>query len=158
VSLKERIQTDLTAARRSGDTLRRDVLGMVHSALYNAEKEKLQPLTEEETEAVLAREVSQRRDSVAAFRKGRREDLATREEAELAILAEFFQQLTDDQLRDLVRLGISETGAKSPREMRAVMDWLRPRTAGRADGKRVSELVAQALAKADLADHDRAAG
>jgi uncharacterized protein YqeY len=158
VSLKERIQTELTAARRSGDVLRRDVLGMVHSAVYNAEKAKLEPLTDDETEAVLAREVSQRRDSVTAFRKGGREDLATREEAELAILAEFFPPLSEERLQDLVQQGIAETGAKSAREMRTVMDWLRPMTAGRADGKHVSELVAAALARADLAGHDRAAG
>jgi uncharacterized protein YqeY len=158
VSLKERIQTELTAARRSRDPLRRDVLGMAHSALYNAEKAKLEPLTEDEVEVILAREISMRRDSVAAFRKGGREDLATREEAEVAILAEFFPPLDDERLRTLVAEAVTATGAKSPREMRVVMDWLRPRTAGRADGKRVGELVAQALAKADLADHDRAGG
>jgi hypothetical protein len=154
VSLRDRIQTDLTAARRSGDVLRRDVLGMVHSAVYNAEKAKLEPLTADEVEAVVAREITTRRESVEAFRKGGREDLATREEAELAILAEFVPPLDDDQLGDLVDEAIRETGAGSARDMRAVMDWLRPRTAGRADGKRVAGVVGQALARADVTAHE----
>jgi uncharacterized protein len=127
---------------------------MVHSALYNAEKAKLEPLTEDEVEAVLAREITTRRESVEAFRKGGREDLATREEAELAILAEFMPPLDDDRLRDLVGQAIKETGANSARDMRTVMDWLRPRTAGRADGKRVAGVVGQALARADVTAHE----
>jgi uncharacterized protein len=154
MSLRERLQQELTAARRSGDALRRDSLGMVHSALTYAEKDKREPLTEDEVEAVLAREVKMRRESVEAFRKGGREDLATKEAAELAILSEFMPQLSDDQIRQLISDAIRETGASSPREMRAVMDHLRPRTSGRADSKAVAALVAQALAQTDLAAHD----
>jgi uncharacterized protein len=156
VSLRDRIQTEFTAARRSGDALRRDVLGMVHSAVYNAEKAKLEPLSEDEVEAVLARELITRRESVEAFRKGGREELATREEAEIAILAEFMPPLDDERLKELVDQAVGETGATSARDMRAVMDWLRPRTAGRAEGKRVAAVVAQALARADVASHEAA--
>ena len=75
--LLERIHDDLTAAMRSGDTLRRDVLRMATSAAYNVEKQNRRPLTDEEVAAVLAREVKTRRESVEAFRRGGREDLAT---------------------------------------------------------------------------------
>ena len=156
MSLRDRIQTDLTTARRSGDVLRRDVLGMVHSALYGAEKAKLAPLTEEEIEATVAREVKMRRESIDAFRKGGREDLVTKEESELRILEEYLPPLDDARLAGLIDEAIADTGATSARDMRAVMDWLRPRTAGRADGKRVGAMVGSALARADLAGHDEA--
>jgi uncharacterized protein YqeY len=140
---------------RGGDGLRRDVLRMVVSAAYNVEKKQGKPLTDDEYLAVLSREVKTRRESVEAFRAGGREDLAAKEESEIAILGEYLPDaLTEDQIATLVREGISATGAASARDMGKVMGWLAPRTRGRADGKRVSELVVQALAEADLAAHD----
>ena len=154
VSLKDRLQEDLTAAMRSGDVLRRDTLRLVRNAAYNLEKRNQRPLSEDELLAVLTREVKTRRESVEAFRNGRREDLATKEEAEIAIIAEYLPQaLTDDEMRALVTEGISATGAATARDLGKVMGWLSPRTRGRADGKRLAELVAQALAAADLAAH-----
>ena len=102
------------------------------------------PLTDDEFLAVLGREVKTRRESVEAFRGGGREDLATKEEAEIAILTEFLPQpLSEDELGVLVGEAISATGAASARDLGKVMGWLSPRTRGRADGKRVSEIVAQ---------------
>jgi uncharacterized protein len=159
VSLKQRIQTELTAAMRSGDTLRRDVLRMATNAAYTIEKRQGKPLSDDELLQVLSREVKTRRESVDAFRKGAREDLATKEEAEIAILQEYLPQaLSEDELRSLVDEAIAATGASSARDMGKVMGWLAPRTRGRAEGKHVSELVAADLARADLAGHDRAAG
>ena len=140
---------------RGGDGLRRDVLRMVTSAAYNVEKRQGKPLTDDEYLAVLSREVKTRRESVEAFRAGAREDLASKEEAEIAILAEYLPQaLSEDEIAALVREGIAATGASSARDMGMVMGWLAPRTRGRADGKYVSGLVVQALAEADLAAHD----
>lgn len=153
--LLERIHDDLTASMRSGDALRRDVLRMARSAAYNVEKQNRRPLTDEEATAVIAREVKTRRESVEAFRKGGREDLAAKEEAEIAILRAYLpEQIPDDDLRMLVDEAVAATGATSPRDLGRVMGWLAPRTRGRADGRRVSGLVAQALARADLAAHD----
>jgi uncharacterized protein YqeY len=155
VSLRERIQSDIAVAMRGGDGLRRDVLRMVTSAAYNVEKRQGHPLSDDEFLAVLSREVKTRRESVEAFRSGGREDLASKEEAEIAILGEYLPQaLTEAEIADLVREGIAATGATTARDMGKVMGWLAPRTRGRADGKRVSELVVQALASADLAAHD----
>lgn len=140
---------------RGGDGLRRDVLRMVSSAAYNVEKRQGRPLTEDEYLAVLSREVKTRRESVEAFRAGGRDDLVAKEEAEIAILGDYLPQaLSETEIADLVREGITATGASSARDMGKVMGWLAPRTRGRADGKRVSELVVQALAGADLAAHD----
>jgi len=147
VSLRERIQEDTTAAMRSGDVLRRDVLRMASSAAYNLEKEQQRELSEDQLIGVLTREVKQRRESVKAYRAGGREDLASREEAEIAILKEYLPEpLTDEQLDALVGEGIAATGSATPRDLGKVMGWLAPRTRGRADGKIVSAKVAAALA------------
>ena len=147
MSLRERIQDDTTAAMRSGDVLRRDVLRMASSAAYNLEKEQQRELSEDQLIGVLTREVKQRRESVEAYRGGGREDLASREEAEIAILTEYLPEpLTEDQLDALVGEGIAATGSATPRDLGKVMGWLAPRTRGRADGKVVSAKVAAALA------------
>jgi uncharacterized protein len=140
---------------RSGDSLRRDVLRMAQNAAYTVEKRERRQLTDDDYTAILAREVKTRRESVEAFRAGGREDLAAREEAEIAILAEFLPQpLTEGEITSLVAEGIAATGATSARDLGKVMGWLAPRTRGRADGKQVSAEVARALAGADLAAHD----
>ena len=155
MSLQERIQTDIAVAMRAGDGLRRDVLRMVSSAAYNVEKKQGHPLTDDEYLAVLSREVKTRRESVEAFRAGGRLDLVAKEEAEISIIGEYLPDaLTEAQIESLITEGIAATGASSARDMGKVMSWLSPRTRGRADGKRVSELVVQALAEADLAAHD----
>ena len=157
MSLRDRIQTDVTAAMRSGDALRRDVLRMAQNAVYAIEKRERREPTDDDVTAVLSREVKTRRESVDAFRKGGREDLVAKEEAEIAILTEYLpQQLTDDEIQALVAEAIAATGASSARDMGKVMGRLSPKTRGRADGKHVSELVVRALAAADLAAHDAA--
>jgi uncharacterized protein YqeY len=155
VTLRERLQADTTAAMRSGDTLRRDVLRMVQNAIYNTEKAKKATLSEDEILGIVAREVKTRRESVDAFRKGGREDLAGKEEAEIAILADYLPEaLTDAELRALVDEAVAATGAATPRDLGKVMGWLSPKIRGRADGKVVSGLVAQALAGADPSAHE----
>lgn len=155
MSLRDRIQSDVTAAMRSGDALRRDVLRMTQNAVYLVEKRDKRALGEDEIGAILMKEVKTRRESVDAFRKGGREDLAAKEEAEIAILTDYLpQQLDDASIQALVEEAIQATGAATAREMGKVMGWLAPRTKGRADGRRVSELVASALARADVAGHD----
>ena len=140
---------------RSGDSLRRDVLRMAQNSAYTVEKREGRELTDDEYAAILAREVKTRRESIEAFRSGGREDLASKEEAEIAILADYLpQQLSEDELTALVSEGIAATGAQSARDLGKVMGWLSPRTRGRADGKQVAALVAKALAEADLAAHD----
>ncbi len=146
MTLKERLQAETTAAMRSGDALRRDTLRMVQNSAYNLEKKSGQPLSDEELLAVVSREVKTRRESVEAFRKGGREDLASKEEAEIAILAEFLpEQLSQAELTSLVDQALQATGAETPRDLGKVMGWLAPHTQGRADGKVVSGLVAARL-------------
>jgi len=128
---------------------------MVWSAVYAAEKRDHSTLTDDQALAILVREAKTRRESVEAYRAGGREDLATKEEAEIAIISGFLPQaLTDAELAALVDEAILATGATSARDLGRVMGWLSPRTRGRADGGVVSGLGAAALARGELATHD----
>jgi uncharacterized protein YqeY len=140
---------------RGGDALRRDVLRMAANAAYNLEKSNQRPLSEDEFLTVLTREVKTRRESVEAYTKAARNDLAAKEQAEIDILTEYLPQaLSEAEIDALVDEGIAATGASSARDLGKVMGWLAPRTRGRADGKVVSGRVASALARADLSAHD----
>jgi uncharacterized protein YqeY len=140
---------------RSGDALRRDVLRMAQNAVYAVEKKDRRELSDDDVATILTREVKTRRESVDAFRKGGRDDLVAKEEAEIAILSDYLpEQLDDAAIQALVDEAVAATGASSARDLGKVMGWLAPKTRARADGRRVSELVVQALAKADLAGHD----
>jgi uncharacterized protein YqeY len=127
--------------------MRRDALRMVLAAVQRAEKEGKHRLADDEMLGVFTRELKIRRESVDAFRAGGRNDLVAREEAAIAVIAEFMPQpLSEAELKALVEQAIAETGAVSPRDMGKVMGWLSLRTRGRADGKQVSQLVTQLLA------------
>lgn len=155
MTLSERLQAALQSAIRDRDELRRDTLRMAVAAAYNAEKQARRPLTDDESIGVLTREVKTRRESVKAFRDGGREEMAKREEREVEILVEFLpQQLGQHELRSLVVAAIEETGASSARDLGKVMGVLSPRTRGRADGKQLSGMVAQELARRDLSGHE----
>ena len=132
---------------RSGAAVRRDALRMVLAAVQRAEKEGKHRLADDEMLGVLTRELKVRHESVDTFRAGGREDLVAKEEAAIAIVAEFMPQpLSEAELRALVDQAVAETGAVSPRDMGKVMGWLSPKTRGKADGKVVSALVTQVLA------------
>ena len=148
MSLSQRLQAEMTSAMRARDELRRGTLRMLVAAAYNAEKAARRPLTDDEVVAVLAREMKTRRESVEAYSKGGRPELAAKEEAEIAIIAEFLPRaLSEDELHDLVVAAVDEAGAASPRDLGRVMGLLATRTRGRADGRTVSAMVAAELAR-----------
>jgi uncharacterized protein YqeY len=139
----------MKTAMRDGDAHRRDTLRMVIAAAQNAAKEKREALTDDEALAVLTRQVKTRRESIKAFRDAGRDDLADKEQAEIDVLAPYLpEQLGEDEVRALVVEAVSATGASSPRDMGRVMGALMPKVKGRADGKLVSSLVNEELAKA----------
>ena len=152
MSLTEQLQADMKTAMRDGDTQRRDTLRMVIAAAQNAAKEKREPLSDEETLAVISKEVKKRRESIKAYEEAGRTDLAAKEQAEIDILAPYLpEQMSEDEVRALVIEAIAATGASSPRDMGRVMGQLMPKVKGRADGKLVSTLVNGELAKAEQA-------
>lgn len=153
MSLGEQLQADMKTAMRDGDAHRRDTLRMAMAAVQNAAKDKRAELTDEEVLLVLTKQVKSRRESIAAYRDAGRDDLASREQAEIDVLEPYLPaQLGEDEVRALVIDAIAATGAGSPRDMGRVMGVLMPEVRGRADGKLVSSLVNQELAKTATAE------
>jgi uncharacterized protein len=147
-SLKERIDADLKDAMRSKDELGTSVLRMLKSAVKYKEVEPgAHALEDSGVMAVIQTLIKQRRDSVEQFRAGGRTDLADKEEKEIAKLQSYLPaQMSPDELRAEVRAAIAQVGAKSPKDMGAVMKALLPKVQGRAEGKAVSEAVKAELA------------
>lgn len=146
-TLAETIRADMTAAMRAGEAFRRDTLRLLIAALDNARIAAGHDLSDEEAAVTLQREARQRRDSIEEYRKGQRDDLADREQEELEIIGGYLpEELTEDELRAAVDAVVAEVGAGGPGDMGKVMGPLMERVRGRADGRRVSELVRERLA------------
>jgi uncharacterized protein len=144
----------MQAAIRERDELRRDTLRMVVSAAYNVSKQAGRDLTDDEVVTVLSREVKTRRESVEAFSAGGRADAAAKEQAEIEIISAYLpEQIDPAELAQIVAAAVTESGATSVKDMGKVMAVVMPKVKGRADGKQVSALVTQELAKRDLAGH-----
>jgi uncharacterized protein YqeY len=141
-TITERIQSQLTAAAKAQDRQRLAALRLILDALKKASKEARGELDEQAEIAVLKRERKRRVEAAEAYRKGGRAELAEAEEAEAALIDEYLpEQISEDELEALVAETVAQTGAESPREMGRVMAEVMPKVGGRADGKRVSELV-----------------
>lgn len=147
MSLRDQLKADVSAAMRSGETLRRDTLRMALSALALVEKELKRDATDDEVLGVIVKAVKTRKESVDAYIAANRADLAKGESAEIAILSTYMpEQMSDADVDALVAEAISATGAASAKEMGKVMGWLGPKTKGRVDGKVLSGKVTAALA------------
>jgi uncharacterized protein YqeY len=145
-SLRARLETDMKAAMRAGDAVERDTLRFILAALQNAEIEKRGALDEAEGQALLQRQAKRMVESIDQFRAGGREDLAEKESVQLAILKRYLPaELSDDEVLDLAREVVRETGASTPKDMGRIMPILIERAAGRADGKRLSSAAKTAL-------------
>ncbi len=148
-TLRERLEWDLKEALRSGDTTARDTIRFTLAALKNAEIDKGGPLNPAEELALLQREAKRRAESIEQFRAGKRQDLVEREEAQLAVLRRYLPApLSDEELTKIIADTIAETGAHGAKDMGKVMPLVMERVAGRADGRRVSALVRDALSQA----------
>ena len=147
MTLQEKFQSHLADAMRSKDQLRLSVLRMMKSAVKNKEVDKMKALEEGEVLAVLNTMVKQRKDSVEQFRKGGREELAQKEEAEIKIIEEYLPAAaSEEDIRRAVEEAIQETSAASMKDIGKVMKAIMARLAGKSvDGSRVSQLVKEKL-------------
>jgi len=147
VSLKQKLSDDLKQAMRSGDEVRRSVLRLVMAAIRNAEIARQAALDEDkDILGIIAKEVRQRRESIEAFKQGKRQDLVASEEAELAILNEYLpQQMSREEIITAARQIIKEVGAQGPRDKGKVMPQLIAQLKGRADGREINAVVTELL-------------
>jgi uncharacterized protein YqeY len=148
MGLKEKLQADLTQAIRSRDEVVSGTVRMLLAAITNEEVagKSAKVLTDTEIITVLSREAKKRREAVEAYTQAKRDDLAGKEKAEAAVIANYLpEQLSEDEIKKLIHEAIAETGASGPAGMGLVMKALQPKIAGKADGGLVSGLVKTAL-------------
>ncbi|MEX1254205.1 MAG: GatB/YqeY domain-containing protein [Dehalococcoidia bacterium] len=146
MSLKERLAADLYHAMRQREELRRDTLRMTLAAVHNAEIEARAQLDDEAILNVLSKEAKMRRESIEEFKKGGRQDLVDKETAELEIISAYLpQQLSRDEIVEVARQVVQETGASGQKDIGKVMPALMQRLQGRADGRIASEVVRELL-------------
>ena len=164
MSLKERIQEDLVRSLKEKDELKASVFRLLLASLLNREKEKRykayqtktdiaekelvekSQLTDEEIVEVVSSEIKKRKEAALGFEKGKRQDLADKEKKELEILKAYLpEQLSEEEIRNLVKEIIEKVGAKTQKDMGKVMSQLMPRIKGKADGAMVSSIVKELL-------------
>jgi hypothetical protein len=147
MTLKERLNDDLRAAMRAQDETGKRALRMALASIRNAEIEHRGTLDDAAVQQILAKEAKQRRESIAEFEKGGRDDLVSREQAELDRLLEYLpSQLSTEEVEALARRVIVDVGAAGRSDKGKVMPVLMKELAGRSDGRLASQVVDQLLA------------
>ena len=145
--MKERIQNDLKTALKAGEEVKVGTLRMVLAFFINKEKEKGETISDEEAMNVLHTEAKKRREAIEAFEKGGRPELAEKEKKELEILQTYLpEQLSEQEIQNLVTQAIEKTGATSMQDIGKVMGALMPQVKGKADGNLVNTIVKKQLA------------
>ena len=150
MSLKEKLQNDLTSAMRARDEVRSSTIRMILTSIKNEEVsgKEARELSESEIITVLSREAKKRREAAEAFEQAGAKDRAEMEKAEGGVIAEYLpKQLSEAEIKTLIAAAIQESGANSPAQVGLVMKSLQPKIAGKADGGTVSALVKAALSE-----------
>ncbi|SLL32617.1 GatB/Yqey [Mycobacteroides abscessus subsp. abscessus] len=146
MSLLERLNNDMKQAMKNKEKDKLVVIRMIKAAIQNESIKLGRDLSEEDELSVLSREVKQRKDSLHEFEKAGREDLVDKIRAELKHVEIYMpEQLSEEELAEIVKQTIDETGASSKKEMGKVMAALMPKVKGKADGSLVNKLVQQHL-------------
>ena len=149
MDLKTRFTTEMKEAMKAHEASKVSVLRMLIAEIKKREIDKRAPLDEAEILKVIGSMVKQRQDSVDAFTKGGRDDLAAGERAEIALLQSYLpKQLDRSAIEAIVTAAIAEVGATSANDLGKVMKAVLPKVAGQADGKVVNEVVRAKLAGA----------
>ena len=142
MQLKAEIQETVKQAMKSGDRVTLSTLRLLLSAVHNEEIRVRRELSDEDVQKTITTLCKQRSEASDLYRKGGREDLAKKEEAEMAVLKRFLPQpLSEEEVRALIQTCIAEAGASGVQDLGKVMKLVMPKVAGRSDGKRVNELA-----------------
>ena len=146
--LEKIVTEDLKQAMKSGDTVKRDTLRMLIASVKNAWIAKQADLTDADVLGVISKEVKRRLESIDAFKKGNRDDLIAKEEAEMAILQVYLpEQISHDEIVATAKEVIAAVRANSPGDKGKVMQQLMPKLKGRAEGKEINEVVTELLSQ-----------
>ncbi len=146
MNLSERLNDDMKNAMKNKDKFKLTVIRMIRSSVKNREIELRRDLEDSEVLEIVSREIKQRKDSLQEFEKAGRDDLVTDLATEIEIISGYLpEQLTEEEIQEIVRQTIHELGASSKADMGKVMGALMPKTKGRADNKLVNQFVQQFL-------------
>jgi uncharacterized protein YqeY len=146
MSLKEQLFADLKTAMKEKDTLKKDTVQLIRSGILQFEKDNKVELDDEGVMEIITKQLKSRRDSLPDFVKSGREDLIEKLNKEIEILLSYLpEQLSEEEIAQIVAEAIAETGAASVKEMGKVMGIVNPKLKGRADMKVVGALVKKLL-------------
>lgn len=146
MSLLEILNSDMKQAMRDKEKKKLSVIRMVKAALQNEAIHLGRELTNDEELTVLSRELKQRRDSFQEFSKAGRDDLSENVQEEITILTKYMpEQLSEEEIRQIVSETIAEVGASSKADMGKVMGGIMPKVKGKADGSLINKLVKEML-------------
>ncbi len=146
MGLKERLKADMKEAMKAKDKIKLSTIRMINSLIKNAEIEKRGELTDEEIIQLLMKYAKQRKESIEMYEKGGRQDLVEKEKAELAVVESYLpKQMSEEEIREIVKQTIEEVGASSVKDMGKVMKAVMPKVKGRADGSVVNRIVKELL-------------
>jgi len=146
LTLKEKLMEDLKSAMRNKEKRRKDTITMLRAAVKQREVDERQEMADDEILALIGKQVKQKRESIKDFQKAERVDLVEQAEEEIEILLAYLpEQLTEEEIDELVREAIVQTGASSMRDMGRIMGVVMPKVKGRADGSLISQSAKKLL-------------
>ncbi|MDP4182148.1 MAG: GatB/YqeY domain-containing protein [Bacillota bacterium] len=146
MSLKERLLEDMKIAMRDKETLKKNAIQMVRSAVLQVEKDSKITLDDDSIIEIIAKEVKKRRDSLPDFEKSGRQDLIDNIKTEIDVLMLYLpEQLSEEELETIVKQAIQDTGASSPRDIGKIMQAVMPKVKGRADGRIINQIIKKIL-------------
>lgn len=146
MTLKERIYKDMVEAMKSKDAFKKNILSMVRAAILQVEKDTQKELDDEGVISVISKEIKQRKEVLPEYEKSGRQDLVDKAKKEIEIMQSYLpEQLSEEEIEEMVKKVIEETGAKSKSDIGKVMGKIMPMVKGRADGNLVREIVTRHL-------------
>ena len=146
MSLKEKLQEDLKSSMKNKDTIKKSVVTLIRAAIKQHEVDNRVELADDAIIDIISKQLKQRKDSLAEFVKANRDDLVEETKSEIQVLEGYLpQQLSEEELEKIVIETIAEVGATSMKDMGKIMATIKPKTAGRADGRKINELVKKNL-------------
>ena len=146
MSLKEKLQEDIKSSMKNKDTIRKSVVTLIRAAIKQYEVDNRVELADDAIIDIISKQLKQRKDSLDEFEKANRDDLIEETKSEIQVLEGYLpQQLSEEELEKIVIETIAEVGATSMKDMGKIMATIKPKTAGRADGRKINELVKKNL-------------
>ncbi|SHJ79283.1 GatB/YqeY domain-containing protein [Paramaledivibacter caminithermalis] len=146
MSLKDKLMQDLKSAMKEKNKIKKSVITLIRSAIKQYEVDNRTEINDEGIIELIAKQLKQRKDALEEFKKGNRLDLVEEAKKEIEILLSYLpKQLSEEEVRTIVKETIEELGVQGPKEMGKVMGVLMPKLKGKADGKLVSKIVKELL-------------